>query len=106
MIALASSAREGLPPPGNKTDQGVCTLKFRMSIDRFEGDKKQVAVLLADDGTQVTFPKNLLPKGAKAGDIIYLTIERDIGATRQVARETRVVQDDLKKTDSGGDIKL
>jgi hypothetical protein len=77
-----------------------------MTIDRFEGDKKQVAVLLADDGTQVDFPRALLPRGAKAGDILSLAIDRDLRATRQVARETRAIQDDLKKTDPGGDIKL
>ena len=77
-----------------------------LSIDRFEGDKKQVAVLLTDDGTQINFPKALLPKGVKAGDILSLTIERDTEATRNVARETRAVQDDLKKTDPGGNITL
>ena len=64
-------------------------LKSRLSIDRFEGDKKQVAVLLTDDGTQVNFPKALLPKGVKAGDVLSLSIERDAGATRQIARDTR-----------------
>ena len=58
-------------------------LKLRLSIDRFEGDKKQIAVLLTDDGTQINFPKTLLPKGVKAGDILSLTIERDAEATRQ-----------------------
>ena len=81
-------------------------MKSRLSIDRFEGDKKQVAVLLTDDGTQVNFPRALLPKGVKAGDMLSLSIERDAEATRQVARDTRAVQDDLKKTDPGGDIKL
>jgi Protein of unknown function (DUF3006) len=78
----------------------------RLAIDRFEGDKKQVAVLLTDDGTQINFPKALLPKGSRAGDILTLTIEKDVEATKNVARETRAVQDDLKKTDPGGDIKL
>ena len=43
-------------------------MTIRLSIDRFEGDKKQIAVLLAEDGTAINFPKALLPKGAKAGD--------------------------------------
>jgi hypothetical protein len=81
-------------------------LVFRVSIDRFEGDKKQTAVLLTDDGTQINFPKPLLPKGSKAGDILNLTIERDFEATRQVAQQTRAVQDDLKRTDPGGDVRL
>ena len=47
----------------------------RLTIDRFEGDKKQIAVLLTDGGDQINFPKTLLPKGAKAGDILSLSIE-------------------------------
>jgi hypothetical protein len=85
---------------------GTPAVKHRLSIDRFEGDRKQVAVLLADDGTQVNLPRNKLPRGAKPGDILSLTIERDARATKKVARQTRAVQSDLKKTDPGGDIKL
>jgi hypothetical protein len=82
------------------------TLNLRLSIDRLEGRKKEIAVLLTDDGTQLNFPKKLLPKGAKAGDILSIKIERDLEATRQVAEQTRAVQDQLKKADSGEDIKL
>ena len=61
---------------------------------------------MADDGTPMNVPKKLLPKGSKAGDILTLSVEKDVQATRKLARETRAVQDDLKKTDPGGDIKL
>jgi hypothetical protein len=81
-------------------------VKVRLAIDRFEGDKKQIVVLLTDDGTPINFPKGLLPKGLKAGDILTLTIEHDVAGTQDVAKATRAVQDDLKKTDPGGDITL
>ena len=81
-------------------------MNLRLSIDRFEGRKKEIAVLLTDDGTQINFPKRLLPKGVKAGDILCFKIERDLEATRQVSDQTRAVQDQLKKTDPGGDIRL
>jgi hypothetical protein len=81
-------------------------VKTRLSIDRFEGDKKDIAVLLTDDGEQVNFPKKMLPRGAKAGDVLTLSLERDAEATRQVAEQTRQVQGDLKKRDPGGDLKL
>ena len=88
------------------TQPGIPTLNLRLSIDRFEGRKKEIAVLLTDDGTQINFPKRLLPKGVKAGDILSFEIERDLEATRQVSDQTRAVQDQLKKTDPGGDIRL
>ena len=77
----------------------------RLTIDRFEGDKKQIAVLLAEDGTAINFPKMLLPKGSKAGDLLTLQIEPDADGTRKLAADTRKVQDQLKRTDPGGDIK-
>jgi hypothetical protein len=81
-------------------------LTIRLSIDRFEGDNKEIAVLLAEDGTTIDFPKALLPKGARAGDILTFQIERDAEATRKLAADTRKVQDQLKKTDPGGDLQL
>ena len=41
-------------------------MKIHLPVDRFEGDKKQIAVLLAEDGTAINFPKALLPHGAGA----------------------------------------
>jgi Protein of unknown function (DUF3006) len=82
------------------------TVTIRLSIDRFEGDKKQIAVLLADDGTAINFRKALLPKVVKAGDILTFQIERDVEATRKLAADTRKVQGQLKQTDPGGDLKL
>jgi hypothetical protein len=78
----------------------------RLSLDRFEGKGKQIAVLLTDDGDTLNLPKSLLPAGAKPGDVLTLTLERDAAASRQVADETRKVQDKLAERDPGGDIKL
>jgi hypothetical protein len=79
---------------------------IRLSIDRFEGDKKQTAVLIAEEGTSINFPKALLPKGSKAGDLLTLQIDRDTEGTRKLAADTRKVQDQLRKTEPGGDIRL
>ena len=81
-------------------------MRVCLTIDRFEGSRKKVAVLLTDDGDQIDVPKKLLPKGSKAGDILSVTFEKDKDATRQVAEETRQLQEDLGKTDPGGDLKL
>ena len=66
-------------------------MTIRLSIDRFEGDLKQIAVLLTDDGTPINFPKALLPRGAKAGDVLTFQMDRDVEATWKVADETRKV---------------
>ena len=79
---------------------------IRLAIDRFEGEKKSIAVLLSDDGTHINFPKRLLPRGSRAGDVLTFVIERDVTTTRKVTLETRKLQDELRKTDPGGDIRL
>jgi hypothetical protein len=99
-------------------------MPHRMSIDRFEGPRKQIAVLVDDDGKTVNVPRKSLPKGSKPGDVLTMEIKgdarspqglvaagdvtaaKDEAATRDVARKTRKVQEKLKKTDPGGDITL
>ena len=76
----------------------------RLSFDRFEGKGKQIAVLVADDGTTLNIPSRSSP-GAKPGDVLTLSLELDPGATGKLKRR-REVQDDLSKRDPGGDIKL
>jgi hypothetical protein len=78
----------------------------QLSLDRFEGKNKSIAVLLLDDGESINLPRSLLPPGAEAGDILNLTLERDVEATKKLAEETKAMQKDLKATDPGGDIKL
>lgn len=77
-----------------------------LSIDRFEGVKKEIAVLLAGDGRTANLPRWLLPKDAKPGDVLKLTLERDTAATAKVLSETKKVQAVLASRDDGGDIKL
>src|SRR4051812_14988092 len=102
-MAIRVHSQVGQGPPGQT---GVCTVKLSLTIDRFEGDSKGIAVLLTDDGTAINFPRTLLSKGAKAGDVLAVTIERDASATRQIAEKTKKVQDQLKASDPGGDVKL
>lgn len=77
-----------------------------LSIDRFEGSKKEIAVLVADDGRSFNLPRWVLPRDARAGDVVGLTIERDPKATAQVVAKTKKVQADLAKGDDGKDIQL
>ena len=77
-----------------------------LSIDRFEGARKETAVLVTDDGRSVLLPRNFLPKGLKAGDLLTMTLERDAAGMAELAKRARAVREDLDKTDPGGDIRL
>ncbi len=81
-------------------------MTIRLSLDRFEGKNKQIAVLVTDDGETLNIPKAMLPAGAKAGDVLACTLEVDAEATRKLTEETQQLQDKLSKRDPGGDIKL
>ncbi len=82
------------------------SIRQTMSVDRFEGDGRSIAVLLTDDGAPVNMPRSLLPPDLKPGDVLTFAIERDLGATRSLAEETRRVQRKLCQGDPGGDIRL
>lgn len=81
-------------------------MTIRLSIDRFEGPRKSLAVLVTDDGRSIVFPRDLLPKGSKAGERLTIDLERDPEGTAEVARQAQAIRDDLGPTDPGGDIKL
>jgi hypothetical protein len=81
-------------------------VSVRLSLDRFEGKGKEIAVLVTDSGESLNVPKSLLPAGSKPGDVLTLSLERDTSATRQLAEETARVQEKLSERDPGGDIQL
>ena len=54
----------------------------------------------------MNIPRSLLPSSAKPGDVFTLTLEHDPDATRQLADQTRRVQDKLSQGDPGGDIQV
>ncbi len=78
----------------------------RLSIDRFEGAKGEIAVLVDDDAVQINLPRSLFPHEAKAGEVVVLTIELDPAATARLTAETKKVQADLARRDDGKDIQL
>ncbi len=79
---------------------------MRLSIDRFEGDRKKIDVLVTEDGRTILWPRDLLPRGAKAGEVLSITLERDLEATADVARAASAVREKLDRRDPGGDIRL
>ncbi len=81
-------------------------MSLNLSIDRFEGDEKEIAVLVGDDNLTINVPKSILPKGSKPGEILTLSFKLDIAATKELAVETKRLQDEMTASDPGGDIKL
>lgn len=75
----------------------------RLIIDRFES---QWAVLEISAGKTFDFPRDLLPKGAKEGDVLTFDINIDREATEKRKSNIKGLIDDLKKSDEGGDIQL
>ena len=69
-------------------------------IDRFEGEL--AVLLLGDKGEfRLNFPLSLLPAGCKEGDILNLSIERDLAATEQTKERVSNLMDKLKKKGQG-----
>ena len=75
----------------------------QVTIDRFES---QWAVLETPDGKSLNYPRNLLPKGVKEGDVLDLNIEIDQKATEKRMNNVKGLIEDLKRSDEGGDIQL
>ena len=75
----------------------------RFTIDRFEA---QWAVLETPNGKTINYPRNLLPKGAKEGDVFDLNIDMNQKASEERKTNIKGIVDDLKKKDKGGDIQL
>jgi len=75
----------------------------RFTIDRFEA---QWAVLETPEGKTINYPRNLLPKGAKEGDVFDLNIDISKEATEERKTNIKGRVDDLKKKDEGGDLQL
>jgi hypothetical protein len=77
-----------------------------LSVDRFEGDGKAIAVLVDDEGRTVQMPRAFLPEGTKAGEVVRLALERDPEATAKLKADVAALQDELSGSDPGGDVDL
>jgi DUF3006 family protein len=86
----------------------------RFIIDRYEGD---LAVVEVDGRGFVDLPRWLLPAGARADDVLAVTLEagperatitiaRDAEATTRARDAARAAVERLKRRDPGGDVVL
>lgn len=76
------------------------------TIDRFEGDDKSIAVLVAHDGTTREVARSKLPRDAKPGDVLTADLKIDREATQAIAKATHTLQAELTADDAGEDIAL
>ena len=81
-------------------------MSVSLSVDRFEGDQKEIAVLVGDDDLTLNVPRTFLPEGIRPGEVVTLAFKRDPTATKRLNAETKKLQDELDASDPGGDLKL
>lgn len=72
--------------------------KMKATIDRFEG---KLAVLVSEDGTAFNMPLSLLPEGCREGDVLNISIERDLEETAQARERVSNLMERLKKKGAG-----
>ena len=58
---------------------------FRASLDRVE-EGLAVLLLREEESVRFTLPCSLLPADAREGDILELTVRRDVAATEEARR--------------------
>lgn len=68
---------------------------MKATLDRIEGN---MAVLLIRDGEMIKLnvPLTLLPEGYEEGDILGITIERDVSATKDAKGRSKNLIEKLK----------
>lgn len=73
-------------------------------IDRIEG---MLAVVLMGEKGEFKFniPLSFLPDGCKEGDVLKISIERDLVATEQTKERVSGIMEKLKKKKQSGIIK-
>ena len=69
-------------------------------VDRVEGEL--AVLLLGDKGEfRLNFPLSLLPEGVKEGDVLNISIERDLAATEQTKERVSGLMEKLKQKSQG-----
>jgi competence ComEA-like helix-hairpin-helix protein len=107
---LGSAALERLRPLVSVGSAAEATKEvgspIRLRVERPAEPPGGDVRLATEDGHEVVLPGHLLPGPVGVGEGLTLSIERDVESTRQVAEETRSIQEQLRSRDPGGDLKL
>lgn len=81
-----------------KTDHqksGNILLYMRVQIDKFEDNEMAVLLLYSGGRRSFDVPRELLPEGARAGDVFELSFAHDREETERLAAENKSLLDDL-----------
>lgn len=69
-------------------------MNIKLTIDRFEEDK---AVLIADNGEQIIWPKNKLPEGIREGAVLVYDIRTDAEAEEEKRKTAKDLLNEILK---------
>ena len=71
---------------------------FKVTLDRIEGS---IAVLLVrnDEEIKINIPLFLLPSGSKEGDILDITIDKDVQETEDAKERVSGLLEKIKRKD-------
>ena len=72
--------------------------KFEFSLDRLEGDK---AVLLTEDDEELIIPAKYLPKEAKEGEVLILTISTNEAETERKEKQAKEILNEILNISQG-----
>ncbi|KKH93615.1 hypothetical protein EO95_11095 [Methanosarcina sp. 1.H.T.1A.1] len=68
---------------------------FKVTLDRIEGSTA-VLLLRDNESIKIDFPLFLLPPGSKEGDILNLSIEKDVQETEAAKERVSALLEKLK----------
>jgi len=68
-------------------------MEIQAIIDRFEGSK--AVLFLGEEEVQVVWPRRILPKEVKEGDILQVTLQIDNEATAAAKEEAEILLEQI-----------
>lgn len=72
---------------------------FKVTLDRIEGSTA-VLLLRDNESIKIDFPLFLLPPGSKEGDILNLSIDRDVQETEAAKERVSALLEKLKNKET------
>jgi flagellar basal body L-ring protein FlgH len=78
-----------------KKDNELGIKKTELTLDRIEGDK---AVFLNKEDEEIILDKKMLPKAAKEGDVLVLTIATNDAETKQREQSAKSILNEILNT--------